>query len=292
MARSTLDSLQPYLELMKPRVLLLVLFTGLPVFAMSSGGWPPPLVAASILLGITLAGGAANTLNCYLERDRDALMERTRKRPLPSARIGPRAALAFGLGLSVVATALLYAVGGGVAASLGAATILFYVFVYTLLAKPRTIWSAIIGGFAGAASPLIADAAVHGHPGAAGWLLFGIVFFWQPPHVWAITLYRRSDYDRAGIPVPPSRVGEDRTRRRMFWSALPLWPTTLALQPLGLVGGLYTASALLLDLWFAAELWRIRRRPEPSAARRVFAVSLAYLGLLFAAMFLDRLLLA
>lgn len=288
MARSTLDSLQPYLELMKPRVLLLVLFTGLPVFAMSAGGWPPPLVAAAILLGITLAGGAANTLNCYLERDRDALMERTRERPLPSARIRPRDALLFGLVLSGVATAILYTVGGGVAAVLGAATILFYVFVYTLLAKPRTTWSAIIGGFAGAASPLIADAAVHGQPGPAGLVLFGIIFFWQPPHVWAITLYRRSDYDRAGIPVPPSRVGEDRTRRRMFWSALPLWPTTLALQPLGLVGWLYTASAVLLGLWFAAELWGIRHRPEPAAARRVFAVSLAYLGLLFAAMLADR----
>ena len=114
---------------------------------------------------------------------------------------------------------------------------------------------------------------MHGQPGPAGLLLFGIIFFWQPPHVWAITLYRRGDYDRAGIPVPPSRVGEDRTRRRMFWSALPLWPTTLALQPFGLVGWLYTGSALLLDLWFAAEL---------------FAVSLAYLGLLFSAMLLDR----
>ncbi len=282
-----LARLGSYLELTKPRILLLVIFTGLPVMGMAGVGWPDPLFASAVLCGIALAAGAANVFNCYIERDLDALMTRTRKRPLPSARIGARAALRFGLGLAVISTAALYAVGGAIAAALGVASILFYVFVYTVWLKPRSSWNAVVGGAAGAAAPLIADAAVNGHVGAAGWVLFGIIFLWQPPHVWAIALFRKSDYERAGIPMLPSVIGDQPTRWRMLWCSLALVPVTLAPLPLGLLGWVYGALAAALDIWLVSHVVRVLRQRSNSAARRLFHVSLAYLFALFLAMLLD-----
>ncbi len=276
-----------YLELTKPRILLLVIFTGLPVMGMAGVGWPDPLFASAVLCGIALAAGAANALNCYIERDLDALMTRTRTRPLPSARIGARAALRFGLGLAVISTAVLYAVGGAIAAALSVASILVYVFVYTVWLKPRSSWNAVVGGAAGAAAPLIADAAVNGHVGAAGWVLFGIIFFWQPPHVWAIALFRKSDYERAGIPMLPSVIGDQPTRWRMLWYSLALVPVTLAPLPLGLLGWVYGALAAALDVWLVSHVVRVLRQRSDGAARRLFHVSLAYLFALFLAMLLD-----
>jgi protoheme IX farnesyltransferase len=278
------NAIRGYVALTKPRVLLLVIFTGLPVMAMSAGGWPGTAFALATLLGIALAAGAANTLNCYIERDRDKLMERTRERPLPAAQIRPGSALAFGLALSVISTALLHRVAGPMAAALGVASILFYVFVYTVWLKPRSAWNAVVGGAAGAAAPLIADAAVNGQVGAAGWLLFGIIFFWQPPHVWAIALFRKSDYERAGIPMLPSVIGDQPTRWRMLWYTLGLVPVTLAPVPLGLLGGIYLALAVALDGWFVWHAIRVLRERSEAAARRLFHVSLVYLFALFLAM--------
>ena len=185
---AALSVVRDYADLTKPRLLPLVLLTGLPVLGMSAEGWPPAAFIGGLLLGIALAAAAANTLNAYLEREKDALMERTRGRPVPAGLIAPRDALVFGLALSVLATALLYNVGGVEAAGLGVASILFYVFVYTLWLKPRSAWNTVIGGAAGAVAPLIADAAVDGRVGPAGLALFAIIFFWQPPHVWAIAI--------------------------------------------------------------------------------------------------------
>jgi len=282
------QTFRAYADLTKPRILLLVIFTGLPVLAMASGGWPGVPFAALTLIGIALAAGAANALNCYLERDRDRLMTRTRLRPLPTHQISPRAALSFALALSVGSTALLYAVAGFAAAALGVASILFYIFVYTIWLKPRSALNAVIGGAAGAAAPLIADAAVNGHVGAAGWLLFAIVFFWQPPHVWAIALFRKDDYERAGIPMMPSVVGEQPTRWRMLFYTLALVPVTLAPLPLGLLGWIYLAAALPLDGWFVWMAVRVLRERSDAAARSMFHVSLLYLFGLFLAMLLDR----
>ena len=285
-------TLRAYVELTKPRILLLVIFTGLPVMAMASEGWPGFPFAAVTLLGIALAAGAANALNCYLERDRDALMERTSGRPLPAQRISPRAALIFALALGVTSIALLYFVAGSVAAALGVASILFYVFVYTIWIKPRSPLNAVIGGAAGAAAPLIADAAVNGHVGAAGWLLFAIVFFWQPPHVWAIALFRKDDYERAGIPMMPSVVGDQPTRWRMLFYSLALVPVTLAPVLLGLLGWVYLAAALPLDAWFVWLAVRVLRERSEAAARSMFHVSLLFLFALFFSMLLDRAILA
>jgi protoheme IX farnesyltransferase len=291
MAALALEAVRGYVALTKPRILLLVIFTGLPVMAMAADGWPGTGFVCVVLLGIAIAAAAANALNCYIERDLDALMERTRSRPLPSKQLTPKAALAFGVTLSGVATALLYVAAGTLTAALGVASILFYVFVYTVWLKPRSSWNAVVGGAAGAAAPLIADAAVNGSVGPVGWLLFAIVFFWQPPHVWAIALFRKSDYERAGIPMLPSVIGDQPTRWRMLWYTLGLVPVTLAPVPLGLLGGLYLAAALLLDGWFVWLAVRVLRERTEAAARRLFHASLLYLFGLFLAMLVDRALL-
>ena len=289
MAHSPPASIRTYLDLTKPRLLPMVLFTGIPVFGMAAGGWPSFGFGALVLLGITLAAASANTLNAYIERDKDALMERTKDRPLPAGRLAPNAALNFGLALAVASTAVLWAVGGISAAGVGVASILFYVFVYTIWLKPRSAWNAVIGGAAGAAAPLMADVAINGHFTAAGLSLFAIVFFWQPPHVWAIALYRKDDYAAAGIPMLPSVIGDQPTRRRMLWYTLGLVPVTLAPVALGLLGPIYGAVALGMNAWFVIAALRLLREQTPEAARRVFRVSLAYLFSLFVAMNVDLL---
>lgn len=279
--------LRDYAALTKPRILPLVILTGLPAMGMARGGWPDLATLLWVLIGITAAAAAASVLNMYVERDRDALMERTRGRPLPAASLTPHSALLFGLLLSVLSTAILAAFGGVLAAGLGVASILFYVFVYTVWLKPRSVYNAVIGGAAGAAAPLIADAAVNGSVGAPGMILFAIIFFWQPPHVWAIALYRRDDYAAAGIPMMPSVIGDERTRWQMLWYTLGLVPVTLLPAALGLLGPLYLACALALNAWFVgSSAWLIRTRTD-DAARRVFRVSLAYLALLYGAMLAD-----
>ncbi len=283
------SSFSNYLALTKPRILPLVIFTALPVMGVATGGWPALPTILVVLLGIAVAAAAANTLNMYIERDRDALMERTRTRPLPMASLGAGAALAFGLVLAVLSTGILYVAGGLPAALLGVASILFYVFVYTIWLKPRSVYNAVIGGAAGAAAPLIADAAVNGSVGVPGLLLFSIVFLWQPPHVWAIALYRGSDYAAAGIPMMPAAIGPERTRWRMLWYTFGLVAITLLPVPLGLLGGVYGVAAVALNLWFVWVGVQLIRERTDDAARRVFFTSLAYLFLLFGAMIADLL---
>ena len=285
------ELLASYAALTKPRILPMVVLTGIPVMGMAAGGWPAPATAAATLLGIVAAASAASVFNMVVERDRDALMERTRNRPLPAARLHPAAAMAFGVALTALSTGVLAWTGGAVAAALGLASILFYVFVYTIWLKPRSVYNAVIGGAAGAAAPLIADAAVNGSVGLPGLLLFAIIFLWQPPHVWAIALYRKREYAAAGIPMMPMAVGDERTRWRMLWYALGLVAVTVLPAPLGLLGPVYLAAALLLGAWFLGSLVRLIRRRTDEAARRVFRVSLAYLAALYVAMIADLLLL-
>jgi len=282
-----LERARGFLALTKPRILLLVIFTGLPVMGMATGTWPAPLAVLAILLGTALAAAAANTLNCYIERDLDALMERTRTRPLPARLLEPREALTFGLALAALAIGILFFTGGPLAAALGVASILFYVFVYTVWLKPRSPLNAVIGGAAGAVAPLIADAAAHGRVTAGGWILFAIILLWQPPHVWAIALFRKDDYQRAGIPMMPNVVGEQPTRWRMLWYTLALVPVTLAPLPLGLLGWTYGVCAAALDVWFVWHSVRVLRERTEHAARRMFHVSLIYLFALFLAMLVD-----
>lgn len=282
------QTVRTYAELTKPRLLPLVLMTGLPALVMTAGEWPALSSVVWVMLGISLAAAAANTFNAYIERDLDQLMERTRERPLPSGKLAPRNALIFAFVLTVLSTGVLYVSGGAMAAGLGVATILFYVFVYTIWLKPRSgHWSAVVGGAAGAAAPLIADAAVNGSVGAPGLVLFGIVFMWQPPHVWAIALFRKKEYENAGFPVLPNTIGEEATRWRMFWYTLALVPMTMAPVALGLSGTLYLVVALAVNAWFVWHSIRVLRQRTPEAARGMFSASLGYLFTLFAAMMVE-----
>jgi protoheme IX farnesyltransferase len=287
--RSRAGALGALLALTKPRLVPLVIFTGLPALAIGESRFPAFATCVGILLGIAGAAGAANAFNMVIERDRDALMERTRSRPLPSGAIPPALALAFASALAVLSTAALWFFGSALAAGLGAASIAYYVFVYTLAAKPRTAWNAVIGAPAGAAAPLLADAAVDGRLGAAGLLLFAIIFAWQPPHVFAIALYRRLEYEAAGFPVMPSLVGEVRTRRLVLgWSAAFVVVTLLP-GVFGLLGPLYLTAAAVLGAWCLWAAVRLVQEASDAAARRVFLVSLGHLALLFAAMLADLL---
>ena len=265
----------------------MVPFTGLPVLGMAAGGWPNAGFTFLVMTGIALAAASANTLNAYIERDKDALMERTKTRPLPAGLIAPRAALLFGLALGVLSTILLYVVSGAPSALVGVASILFYVFVYTVWLKPRSIWNAVIGGAAGAAAPLIADAAVNGTIGPAGWTLFAIVFFWQPPHVWAIALYRKDDYKAAGIPMPPEVIGDEATRKRVVWYTAGLLPVTVAPYFLGLAGQIYFAVAAASGAWFLYRAVRLFQERTDEAAQGVFRVSLVFLFAVFLALLVD-----
>jgi protoheme IX farnesyltransferase len=289
MSETVFTTARNYLDLTKPRLLPMVLFTGLPVLGMAAGGWPSFSFSLFVITGIALAAASANTLNAYIERDLDARMERTKSRPLPSGLIEPKSALIFGIALAVASTLLLASVSGMPAAFVGVASILFYVFVYTVWLKPRSIWNAVIGGAAGAAAPLIADAAVNGSIGAAGWTLFAIVFFWQPPHVWAIALYRKDDYKAAGIPMPPEVIGDEATRRRVVAYTAGLLPVTLAPFFLGLLGPIYFSVACPMGLWFLYRSYRLFQERTDDAARGVFRVSLVFLGSVFMAMLLDLL---
>lgn len=279
-----LESARAYLNLTKPRLLPMVLFTGLPVLGLSLGGWPSVGFVVLALLAIALTAASANTLNAYVERDMDARMERTRKRPLPAGEVQPRAALWFGLGLGALGTLLLAVLGGVFAAGLGVASILFYVFVYTIWLKPRTAWNTVVGAAAGASAPLLADAVVRGSVGEVGLSLFAIVFFWQPPHVWAIALYRKADYDAAGVVMLPRVIGDDATRNRMLGWTLALIPVSLVPVFFGWLGAFYAVVALLANAAFVASALRTRSRRTDDSARQMFRVSLAYLFALFLAM--------
>ena len=276
-----------YVDLTKPRLLPMVLLTGLPVMGMAAGGWPPLSMCLLVMTAISLAAASANTLNAYLERETDAFMERTADRPLPAGRIAPGAALAFGLALAVASTLLLYAISGVAAAGVGVASILFYVFVYTIWLKPRSAWNAVIGGAAGASAPLIADVAVNGTIGPIGLTLFAIVFFWQPPHVWAIALYRKREYQAAGIPMLPNVIGDQPTRWRMLWYTIGLIPVSLSPVLLGLSGGLYASVAVVVNAWFLWHAIRVLREQTDEAARKMFRVSLVYLFSLFVTMIVE-----
>ncbi|HTO08576.1 MAG TPA: heme o synthase [Myxococcota bacterium] len=276
-----------YLALTKPRLLPLVLFSGLPALVLAEGHWPSLGLAAWTLLGTALAAGAANALNSYLERDLDARMLRTRTRPLPAGVLRPERALALGLVLSVLGTGVLWLAAGPAPAGIALAAILFYVFVYTLWLKPRTPFAVVAGGVSGAIAPLIADAAADGRISLAGWILFAIIFLWQPPHFYAIAMNHRADYQRAGFPMLFDRIGDRATCQRSLLWILSLLPVTLAPVWLGMLGWGYGAVTLGLWAWFFAAAVGLLRRQDAPAAKKTFRVSLVYLMGTFLAMLVD-----
>ena len=286
-SRGWADALRVYIDITRPKVIALVVFTGLPALLLGQDALPSPARAFWVLLGTGLAGGASSALNAYFERETDARMARTRRRPLPAAVLLPRVVLGYGLALTVISTIILAAVGGWLAAAVGLGTIAFYVGVYTLWLKPRTPQNIVIGGAAGGVAPLIASAAMSGSISTGAWVLFTLIFLWTPPHFWAIALFRKQDYASAGFPMMPLVVGDQPTRWRSLAYAIALSIVSLVPVWLGDLGVGYGLPAVVLDAWFVGEIVRSMVLRDVAADYRVFRVSIAYLVLLFAAMLCD-----
>ncbi|HZT51475.1 MAG TPA: heme o synthase [Stellaceae bacterium] len=280
-------SVADYVALLKPRVMSLVVFTGF-VGLYLAPVHPNPLLAGVAVLCIAVAAGAAGAINMYCDRDIDALMSRTRLRPLPAGRMAPGDALGFGCVLAGASVIVMGLALNWAAAALLALTIAFYVFVYTLWLKRRTPQNIVIGGAAGAFPPLVGWAAATGSVGLPALVLFALVFFWTPPHFWALALYRAGEYARAGVPMLPVVAGPAATKRQMLLYTLLLWPLALAPTLLGIVGWVYGGAALVLSALFTAAALRVLRDPGERAARQMFGFSIFYLFLLFALMIVDR----
>ncbi len=287
--RTRAASLATWLELTKPRIMLLVLFTGVPALHLAAHGWPPATVLWGALAGIALSAASAASFNHYFDRDLDALMVRTRQRPLPSGALPPAAALWLGGTLGVVALGVLALATNLLAAAIALASIVYYAWFYTVWLKRRTPMNIVIGGGAGASAPLIAWAAVAGRVELPAVLLASIVFLWTPPHFWALSLYRRDDYARAGIPMLPVTHGEEETRRQILLYTLVLVASTMVVAPLAGLGLVYTASAGVLGAVFVAGAVRLFRSPGIPAAQSLFRYSILYLFLLFLMMGVDAL---
>jgi protoheme IX farnesyltransferase len=280
-------ALDDYLALLKPRVMSLVVFTGFVGLYLAPGHLSPVLAGVAVLC-IAVAAGAAGAINMWYDRDIDALMERTRRRPLPAGRMAPGDALGFGCVLGAGSVLVMGLAVNGAAAALLALTIAFYVFVYTAWLKRRTPQNIVIGGAAGAFPPLVGWAAVTGDVGLPALALFALIFFWTPPHFWALSLYRTGDYAKAGVPMLPVVAGAQETKRQMLLYTLVLWPVALAPTLLGVTGWVYGGAALVLSALFTLAAWRVLRASGERAARQMFGFSILYLFLLFALMLADR----
>jgi protoheme IX farnesyltransferase len=285
-----------FLALTKPRVMTLVVFTGL-CGLLAAPVAIHPVLGFTAVLCIALAAGAAGALNQWYEADIDALMKRTAGRPLPAGRMDRQSALHFGVGLGSFAVLLMGLAVNWLAASILAASILFYVLVYTVWLKRRTPQNIVIGGAAGAFPPLIGWAAATGDVSLLPILLFLLIFLWTPPHFWALSLFVRSDYAAAGVPMLPVVAGPRVTRQQVVLYTVPMAAVAVAPWPLGLAGPLYGIAALLLSAAFFLLSLRVlfNRATEPEEMkpeRRLFAFSILYLFILFGALVADRLLLA
>jgi protoheme IX farnesyltransferase len=265
----------------------LVVFTGIVGLSVAPGHLHPVLAAVAVLC-IAVGAGSAGAINMWYDRDIDALMRRTSRRPLPTGRMMPGEALGFGVVLGVGAVVVMGLALNSVAAALLAATILFYVFVYTIWLKRRTPQNIVIGGAAGAFPPMIGWAAATGEIGWGAIALFAIIFFWTPPHFWALSLYRADDYAAAGVPMLPVVSGSRETRRQILLYTLVLWPVTVGPWWLGVAGDLYATVALLLNAVFTGTAIQVCRDDSDRSARRMFAFSLLYLFLIFSLLLVDR----
>jgi protoheme IX farnesyltransferase len=288
--RSLRETLVTYVRLTKPRIILLLLVTTVPAMVLAARGMPSPWLVLATLGGGTIAAGSANAINCYLDRDVDQVMRRTRRRPLPAHQVSPESALRFGYVLGAASFLFLSIAVNVLAASLALSAIAFYVFVYTLWLKRTTTQNIVIGGAAGAVPALVGWAAVTGSVGLPAWILFAIVFVWTPPHFWALALRYRADYAAAGIPMLPVVRGEEETRRQILLYSLALFATTMVLYPVGHMGPTYLAAAIILGGLFVYRALRLWRERTPALAVSLFKFSIAYLALLFAAVAADAVL--
>ncbi|HEY8394674.1 MAG TPA: heme o synthase [Thermaerobacter sp.] len=281
------ETLRDYLNLTKPGVMLLVLITTAAAMWVALGEAPEPGVLVVTLAGTLMAGGSAGALNHVLDRDIDAVMGRTSRRPVAAGRVSPARAVAFAAALGVGSFSLLYALINPLTAYLAVGGILFYVLVYTAWLKRRTPQNIVIGGAAGAVGPLIGWAAVTGRLDWAAIVMFLIVFFWTPPHFWALALVLRDEYARARVPMLPVVRGEQATRRQIYLYTWILVATTLLMCTFNVLGWLYLGAALLLGAQFLRVTHALLGDGSERRARAVFAFSNVYLLALFTAMVLD-----
>ncbi len=287
--RPLLSTVGAYVRLTKPRVIELLLVTAVPPMILAQQGMPAIGLIAAVVIGGALAAGGANTINCWIERDRDQLMKRTHGRPLPQGEIVPARALAFGIILNVVAFVLLASVANLLSAVLTLSATLFYVFVYTLWLKPRTVQNIVIGGAAGAVPALVGWAAVRNGLGAPAWLLFAVVFFWTPAHFWALAMKYRDDYAAAGVPMFPVVHGPELTTRRIAAYATITVALTFAMTLTSSVGRVYAVAVFALGAVFVTRAFALVREPSPKRAIQFFGWSNVYLMLVFVAVAVDAL---
>jgi protoheme IX farnesyltransferase len=286
--RSTRDVVLDYISLAKPRIIPLLLITALGGMMMAQRGWPATGLVVLTLLGGAMAAAGAGAINCWIDRDIDREMLRTKRRPLPDGRITPSHALLFGIGLGVGAFVVLAFFVNVLAATLAISGLLFYVFVYTLWLKRWTVQNIVIGGAAGAIPPVVGWAAVTHRIDLTAVYLFAIIFLWTPPHFWALALRLRGDYARAQVPMLPVVRGESAARRQILVYTVLLVGFTLAIVLTGVLGPLYLSGAVLLGAMFIGLAVINLRSPRQRWSRWLFDYSIAYLGLLFAVMVADR----
>jgi heme o synthase len=284
---SAAASVGDYLQLLKPRVMSLVVFSGV-AGLVAAPVQPHPLLAAVAILCIAIASGASGAINMWYDRDIDSVMQRTRNRPIPQGRVDANEALAFGVVLAIGSVAIMGIALNWLAAGLLAAAILFYVFVYTIWLKRRTPQNIVIGGAAGAFPPMIGWAAATGQVSIESIALFLLIFMWTPPHFWALALYRAGDYEKAGVPMMPVVAGARATKLQMLIYTLLLFPLALAPWFLGMADAIYGAAAVLLGGLFILAALRVLSDDSDRSARKMFAFSIFYLFALFALLILDR----
>lgn len=270
-----------YFALLKPTIILLLVVTELGAMITAARGWTSPGLLIGTLAGGALAAGGAGAINCWFDRDIDAVMPRTRRRPIPSGRISPANGLAFGIATGLVGVALVWVSSNVLAASLAAAGGLFYVFVYTMWLKRSTPQNIVIGGAAGAFPPLVGWAAVTGSLSPLAWALFAIIFFWTPPHFWALALLLRRQYSAVSVPMLPVVVGPERTRRAIV--AYTVIMLVVSLVPAVWLGPLYGVATAALGAVFLGLALRAVRRDDGASAMALFHYSLIYLALIFLA---------
>jgi heme o synthase len=280
-----------FVSLLKPRVMSLVVFSGL-CGLLAAPGHIHPLIAAITVLCIAVGAGAAGAFNMWYEADSDALMQRTAARPLPAGRMNRSEAFAFAMVLAVASVLLLGLAANWHAALWLAASILFYVLIYTVWLKRRTPQNIVIGGAAGAFPPVIGWAAVTGNTSLLPWLMFALIFLWTPPHFWALSLYMKSDYAKAGIPMMPVVAGEKSTRTQIWYYTLAMALCATLPWVLKLTGSLYGVAAIAFNIMFLAAAWPVYRHGETRACKRLFGISILYLFLLMGALALDRMIFA
>ncbi|HEY0444530.1 MAG TPA: heme o synthase, partial [Candidatus Limnocylindrales bacterium] len=290
------DSVRAYIALTKPRIIELLLVTTVPAMVLAQRGFPPLGLIFWTLVGGSLAAGSANAINCYLDRDIDLLMARTRRRPLPAHEVDPERAVVFGIALGIVSFVVLTYFVNLLSAFLALLAIAFYVVVYTILMKRTTSQNIVIGGAAGALPPVIGWAAVTGNIGVPALLLFAMVFYWTPPHFWALSMRIRKDYAAAGVPMLPVVRGIAETSRQIGLYSVLLVAISLVFFAVARMGWIYLVAAVGLGgafLWQAWQLWRQGTSPEASTAQaiRVYKYSISYLSLLFLAVAVDALVL-